>query len=164
MCDAVLGGLDPGGWVADRAAHAAGSLVAPAVSGFATTLWQWLAQGCADLGREVIASLSGAGAIEFRTGWWAGTETQAVLGVIASLAAALTVAFLLLAVIQGLLAGDPGGMLRVALGQVPVSVLGMVAVVGVTDQKAARTRVGLETKRACCSIPSIECKIDKASA
>lgn len=133
MADAVLGGLDPGGWVADQAAHAAQSLVTPALSGVTTALWRWLAQGCADLGREVIASLSGAGAIEFRTGWWAGPRTHAVLGVIAALAAALLVAFLLLAVIQGLLAGDPGGMVRIAVGQVPASVLGMVAVVGVTD-------------------------------
>ena len=133
MADAVLGGLDPGGWVADRAAQAAGSLVAPTLSGVTSALWRWLAQGCADLGREVIASLSGAGAIEFSSGWWSGPRTHAVLGVIASLAAALMVAFLLLAVIQGLIAGDPGGMLRHAIGQVPLSVLGMVAVVGVTD-------------------------------
>jgi hypothetical protein len=43
------------------------------------------------------------------------------------------VAFLLLTLIQGLIAGDPIGMVRTALGQVPLSILGMVGLVGVTD-------------------------------
>jgi hypothetical protein len=52
---------------------------------------------------------------------------------VGALAAVLMVGFLLAAIVQGLLAGDPGAMLRSALVEVPISVAATAVLVSVTQ-------------------------------
>lgn len=125
--------LDPGGWVADRAVDAVQTAAGPVLQSAASALWRWLAEACTDIGREVVGALSAPAGVSLTSGWWGGPRTRELMGVVLAIAASLTVAFVLLAVLQGLVTGDPGGMLRSVLGQVPLSVLGVVAVAGVAD-------------------------------
>src|SRR5438445_3362797 len=91
---------------------------------------QSIARGLADACKQVTSGLlrflSSSGGIDFHAGWWASGRTQTVLRSVGTLAAVLMVGFVLLAVIQGVLSGDPGAMLRATLVEVPVSVLGTV--------------------------------------
>ena len=67
--------------------------------------------------------------VQFSAGWWASDRTQSVLHAVGTLAGLLLVAFLLLALIQGLLAGEPTAMVRAAVLELPMSVLGTVVLV-----------------------------------
>jgi len=119
--------------VTDTASEAAQRAAAPILHSAGMALLGWVADACRDVGRELVAALSGPATVGFTEGWWASTRSRELAAVVAAIAVSLAVAFLLLAVIQGLLAGDPLGMLRTALGHVPLSALGMAAVVGVTE-------------------------------
>ena len=125
--------VDPGGWLGDRAGDAARTVAGPLLQSVVSTVWRAVAEGCADVGREVVSALSAPAGIDLSSGWWTGPRTRDLMAVVLGIAASLTVVFLLLALLHGLLAGDPLGMVRNAVAQVPLSVLGMVAVVGVTE-------------------------------
>lgn len=127
----VLAGIpNPVEVVTDATTGVARAVTGSVFDGFGSFVVSWLGDACRDIGRELISVLSGPAQVDFARGWWAGTGGRELAGDIGALAVALTVAFLLLAVLQGLLAGDPGGMMRTALTQLPLSVLGMVCVVG----------------------------------
>jgi hypothetical protein len=92
--------------------------------------------GLADAARRmaegVLSFLDASSGIRLDSGWWAGERTRAVLGVVGALSVALLVGFCFLALLQGLLAGDPGAMVRAVLREVPVSVAGTALLVGIT--------------------------------
>lgn len=134
MTGVVLAGIpNPVEVVTDAASSVARATTGSVFDGLGSFVVSWLADGARDLGRELVAALSGPAQVDFAHGWWAGPRGRAVAADIGVLAMALTLAFVFLAVLQGILAGDPGGMLRAVLTQLPLSVLGMVTVVGATE-------------------------------
>lgn len=105
---------DPVGTVAD-------SVVGALVRG--------IADACGRFGSGVLSAVTTSAGIDFRHGWWAGDRGQELVRTVGMLSASLMVCFLLLALIQGLYAGDPMIMMRAAALEVPASVFGMTAVV-----------------------------------
>ncbi len=129
----VMGIPNPLTVVTDVAGDVAGRAAQPILHGIATTVLGWLADACRTVGAELVAALSGPASPRFETGWWASPQARELMKTVGVLAATLAVGFLFLALLQGLMAGDPLGMLRSALGHVPLSALGMAVVVAVTD-------------------------------
>lgn len=129
----VMGIPNPLTVVTDAAGDVAGRAAEPIVHGVASALLGWLADACRTVGGELVAGLSGPASPRFETGWWASPQARELMKTVGALAAMLALGFVFLALLQGLLAGDPLGMLRSALGHVPLSALGMAVVVAVTD-------------------------------
>jgi len=119
--------------ITDAAGDIAGQAATPIVHGIAAAFVGWLADACRAVGEELISALSGPASPNFASGWWASPQGRELMRTVTTLAATLAVAFLFLALLQGLVAGDPLGMLRSALGHVPLSVLGVAVVVAVTE-------------------------------
>ncbi|HET9733510.1 MAG TPA: hypothetical protein VFP54_12625 [Acidimicrobiales bacterium] len=118
-----------------------------------TAVGQTIARGLADACKQVtdglLRFLARSGGVDFRSGWWTSPRTHALLGSVATLAGVLMIGFVLLAVVQGIIAGDPAGMARAALVEVPVSVIGTVVLVavaelllGITDAASAAVLAG----------------------
>jgi hypothetical protein len=133
MVTLAAGIPNPISFVTDATGAAARAAAQPIVHSIASTFVRWLADACRDVGREVVSVLAGSASPQFGRGWWASPQGRALMGTVMALAALLALAFLLLALVQGLLAGDPVGMVRTALGHVPISALGVGAVVAVTE-------------------------------
>lgn len=118
-----------GGAVADGARRAG--------AGFLDTVGDFvvgsLARACEKVAAELVHFLSASSRVDLDAGWWASERGQHVVRAVGAMAAVLMVAFLLLALIQGLLAGDPGAMVRAALLEVPVSVAATVVLASVTQ-------------------------------
>lgn len=119
--------------VTDAAGSAARATAEPIVQSIASTFVGWLANACRDVGSQLVSVLARSASPQFDGDWWASPQNRELMGTVSALAALLAIAFLLLAVLQGLLAGDPVGMLRTALGHVPMSVLGVGVVIAVTE-------------------------------
>lgn len=105
----------PAGWAFDKIA-----------SGIAS----WVLGAVADLINGVVNFLKTTARPELDAAWFSGAGSP--FAVIRNIAGVLLVGFVLLAVIQGLLAGDLGGMVGRIARDVCVAVLGMGAVVVVT--------------------------------
>lgn len=73
---------------------------------------------------QLMVAYESTAAVSFTSGWWVAAQAQSILRSVGLLAAALMVGCLLLAAVQGLIAGDPTVALRAALVDAPVSVLG----------------------------------------
>lgn len=125
--EAVANGI---GTVVGRGAGAVGSSIIDAVGG---AIARGLAGAAGKVADGVLGFLASSSGPSFDQGWWAGPRAQSLVRSVALLAATLMIAFLLLALIQGILAGEPGAMLRAALVEVPVSVAGTVVLVAVTQ-------------------------------
>ncbi|HEV7688876.1 MAG TPA: hypothetical protein VGQ80_20035, partial [Acidimicrobiia bacterium] len=119
--------------VTDVAGDAARQAAAPIVHGMASTFLGWLTDACREVGRGLVSALSGPASPQFDRGWWTSPQGRELMMTVTGLAAMLAVVFVLLALLQGLVAGDPLGMLRTALGHVPISALGVGVVVAVTE-------------------------------
>lgn len=124
---------NPVSFIVDVTGDAVGAAADPIVRSMASTFVNWLSTACRDVGREIVSVLAGASSPQFERGWWTRPQGRELMGTVVALAGLLALAFLLLALVQGLLAGDPVGMLRSALGHVPLSALGVAVVVGVTE-------------------------------
>lgn len=125
--EAVANGI---GGVVGRGAGAVGSSIIDAVGG---AIARGLAGAAGKVADGVLAFLTNASGPSFEQGWWAGARAQSLNRSVAMLAATLMIAFVLLALIQGIFAGEPAAMLRAALVEVPVSVAGTVVLVAVTQ-------------------------------
>lgn len=79
----------------------------------------------------LAALLESTTRVSFVDGWWVEPRARALAEVVLALAAGSMVAFLLLAAVQGLLAGEPGMTVRAVVVEAPVSVFGMVVLGGV---------------------------------
>ncbi len=88
---------------------------------------------------EVMNYLDSSSTVNLDQGWFAGPAARDILQSVGIFAGALLVLFLLAAVIQGLVRGDVAMMVRTAAIEVPMSVLGMVAVTTVTGVLLALT-------------------------
>ena len=123
----VIDGL--GGALGGGARAAGQSVLASAGEAIA----RGLADACKQVTHGLLSMLSASGGIDLQAGWWTSDRTQNLLRSVLTLAGVLMVGFLLLAVIQGVLAGEPASMLRAVAVEAPVSVLGMVLLVAVTQ-------------------------------
>jgi hypothetical protein len=119
--------------VTDIAGDAARQAAAPIVHGIANSLLGWLTDACREVGRGLVSALSGPASPQFDRGWWTSPHGRELMTTVTALAAMLAVVFVLLALLQGLIAGDSVGMLRTALGHVPISALGVGVVVAFTE-------------------------------
>ena len=113
------------GWGAGKAAD---TFLAPIGEAIA----KGLATAAAKVSEEVLHFIASSATVDFTSGWWAGDRGQTIVRQVGTLSAVLLLGFLLLALVQGLLAGDVGAMLRSALLEVPVSVFATVVLVAVT--------------------------------
>lgn len=91
-----------------------------------------LANACTRVVDQLVTFLDRSSSVSFDTGWWAGPAGQNLLASVLRLSAALMLIFLLLAIAQGVLAGDPMQAVRAAAIEAPLSVLGTTCLVAVT--------------------------------
>lgn len=132
--------LNPVDWATDSASGAASDVVRATAESVVSTL----ADAVHTLVDEMLGFLNKSSTVNLDSGWWKGEQASGILQSVGTIALALMLAFLLMAIIQGLLAGDVGGMLRAALVEVPLSVVGISAVVAgaglllkITDEASA---------------------------
>lgn len=119
-----------GGYVADKAAEKAAETFLEPIG---DAIVRGLAGAAKKVSDEVLHFITNSAAVNFDEGWWANDRAQTLVRQIGTLALALTLLFLLLAVVQGLFAGDVGGMLRAALVEVPVTIGATVALMALTQ-------------------------------
>jgi hypothetical protein len=91
-----------------------------------------LAAAVAKVGEELLHFLDTSATATFDQGWWAGPRAQEIWGTVVMLAGVIMVGCLMLAVIQGVIAGEPMAMVKAAFLEVPISVFGIVVMVAVT--------------------------------
>lgn len=132
MVEVAVGLPSPTSLVSDALTGLSRSALSPLFDGIGAALVRLLAQGASEVGEGLVTALSDSASIDFDGGWWRGPRVVELTGIVGGIADSLTLAFLFLALLRGLAQGDPGGMLRTALGQVPISVLGMATLVGAT--------------------------------
>lgn len=119
---------NPFDWVGDRIADG----VKAAFEFFLRRFAEALANAANKVMTEVMNYLDRSSGVSLTEGWFASSRTKEILGAVAVFASALILLFLLLAIVQGVVAGDVGLMLRSAALEVPASILGMVALTTVT--------------------------------
>lgn len=130
--------------IGDAIGGVASSAARSAFEFFMSRLADMLADAAKKVSDELVHFLGTSTSVNIDSGWFAGPRAKDILAVVATTAGLLLVLFLLFAVVQGLLAGDPALMLRAAFLEVPVSVFGMVvlfagtgALLGITDALSA---------------------------
>ena len=77
--------------------------------------------------------ITSSATVSFDQGWWAGERSQTLVRQIGTLSLVLLLLFLLLAIVQGLFAGDVRAMVRATMLEVPVTLFATVALVAVTQ-------------------------------
>ena len=113
------------GWGARQAADAAFGPVGDAIAA-------GLANACDKVGQQILNFLNASSSVHFDSGWWASPRGARLVGVVLGLALVFMLGFLLLALIHGMLAGDPGGMLCTAFVQLPLSIAATAVLTTVT--------------------------------
>ena len=99
---------------------------------FLRRIAQALANAAAKVVTEVLHYLDTSSTVSLDQGWFAGPRAREITQSVLLFAAVLLVLFLLAAVIQGLVKGDVGLMMRAAAIEVPMSVFGMVVLTTMT--------------------------------
>lgn len=97
----------------------------------------WVLGAVAFFVEGAIGFLQTSGRPEVEAAWFAGAGSP--FAAVRDLAAALLLAFAFAAIVQGLLHGDVGLMLRQVVGKLPVAVLGMVVTTTVVAELLALT-------------------------
>lgn len=87
-----------------------------------------LANACSQVAHGVLGFMDASSGIDLEAGWWAGERAQVVRSTILAVAVGLALVFVFLALLQGILAGDVGGMIRVVVREVPVAAVGTLLV------------------------------------
>ena len=85
-----------------------------------------LANACSEVAHGVLGFMDASSGIELEAGWWVGERAQVVRSTILAVAVGLALLFVFLALLQGILAGDVGGMIRLVVREVPASAFGTV--------------------------------------
>lgn len=119
-----IGGV--AGWAGRKAAGAVLGPVGDAIA-------EGLAGACNKVGTEVLHFLTASSSVHLDSGWWASPRGHRLTGIVLGLAAVFMLGFLLLALLQGLAAGDPGAMLRTACLELPMSVAATAVLAAVTQ-------------------------------
>lgn len=138
VADVVLADIpNPIHVVTDGASAVGGYIAGKAADTFLGPIGDAIARGLSGAAKKISDQLlhfvTTSATVDFRQGWWANDRAQTLVREIGTLALVLTLLFLLLAVVQGLFAGDVGGMLRATLIEVPVTIGATVALVAVTE-------------------------------
>jgi hypothetical protein len=106
---------------------------------FMTRLATALANAASKVVGEVLAYLDTSSTVSLDQGWWAGPRARDIGQAVVVFAGALLVLFLLVAIVQGLIRGDVGLMVRTVAVEAPVSVFAMAAITTVTGVLLAAT-------------------------
>jgi uncharacterized integral membrane protein len=106
---------------------------------FMTRLATALANAASKVVDEVLAYLATSSTVSLDQGWWAGPRARDIGQAVVVFAGALLVLFLLVAIVQGLIRGDVGLMVRTVAVEAPVSVFAMAAITTVTGVLLAAT-------------------------
>lgn len=130
----LAGVVDP---ISDAANGVAQGAAEAAAASLLRTASDWILEGVVWTVRAVFSFFDTATSPNLASAWFSGNGGPYAMTV--QLAGLLLVGFALVAVTQGVLAGDVGGMIRNALVRVPAGVLAMVATVGVTQAAIAAT-------------------------
>jgi hypothetical protein len=91
-----------------------------------------LADACTKVATELFHFMDTASTVNLDQGWWSGPRAHAILATVGELALSLLLLFVLLAVIQGVIGGDPGAVMRVVAKEAPTAVFGFAATLAVT--------------------------------
>ncbi len=91
-----------------------------------------LGDAVSKVGEQLLHFLDTSSTATFDEGWWSGPRAQEIWGTVVILAGVIMLGCLLLAVIQGVIAGDPMAMIKAAFLEVPMSVFGILVMVAVT--------------------------------
>lgn len=124
---------NPLSWAGDATGNAVASGAQGVLSAMMKSITTALADGVHIIVDEVLGLMNGVAGPNLDAGWWQGHDARAVLASVGVIAAALMVGCLLMTIVQGLLAGDVGVMVRAALVEVPVSICATVLTFGVTS-------------------------------
>ena len=117
--------LPGAGLITDAIGSATGWSFAQLASGVAA----WVLSGVAWFANGVVNFLKTSGRPQVEAAWFAGPGSP--FATVRNLAGMLLVGFVFLGLIQGLLRGDPGAMVRRVASDLPLAVIGMVATVAV---------------------------------
>ena len=92
-----------------------------------------LAHAASTVLEQVFGFFDGTASVALTSGWWTGASNRALLTTVGRLTVVLMLVFVLLAVLDGLLHGNPGEMLRAAFVQLPLSAFGTATLVAFTS-------------------------------
>lgn len=134
-------GIDPFGLAGDAAERVGTSMVAA----FANWVLGWLADLVAATVDGLVNVLLSTTTLSLDGGWWTSPERQRLSALVAGIAAALLLGFLLLGLIRSTVTGEGAGpMVRAFVIDLPVTVIGTVSataitavLLGVTDAASA---------------------------
>lgn len=98
----------------------------------ATGIARWILGAIAELINGVLNFLKTAARPDVTDAWFSGSGSP--YAAVRNMSAVLLVGFLLAGIIQGLMAGDVGGMLRRVAADAPLAVLGMIGTTVVVDR------------------------------
>jgi hypothetical protein len=87
-----------------------------------------LANACSQVVHGLLGFMGASSGIDLESGWWAGERARAITSTILTIAIGLALVFAFLALLQGILAGDVGGMIRLVVKEIPAAAVGTVLV------------------------------------
>ncbi len=119
--------------------NAASKAAESAFEFFMTRLAQAMANAANTVVSQVLHYLDSSSTVSLDQGWWAGRRAQEIWASVLTFAGALLLLFVLAAIVQGLVRGDVGAMVRTAAVEAPLSVFAMVAITTVTGVLLAAT-------------------------
>ena len=133
MSGGVVAALpNPIEWAGEQLGNAASKGAEKVFEFFMTRFAEALANAANKVMTEVMNYLDKSSSVTLEEGWFASPRTKEILQTVAVFASALILLFLLIAVVQGLVAGDAGLMVRTAAVEVPASIFAMTALTTVT--------------------------------
>src|SRR5687768_12099990 len=133
----IAGFPNPVGWAIDKVQGFIGGVASEGFEMLIGGLTAWILDAVVWVVGGVFRFFLDSTDPNVQADWFAGGDGPYVTT--ATIAATLLVGFLLAGIVQGVLAGDVGGMLRQMTLHLPVSVLGIVGLVTVTQTLVAVT-------------------------
>ena len=112
--------------VTDLFGGAAKAVAGQILSMLGSAIISGLADACSQVAHGVLGFMDASSGIDLEAGWWAGERAQMVRSTILAVAVGLALLFVFLALLQGILAGDVGGMIRLVVREVPAAAIGTV--------------------------------------
>jgi hypothetical protein len=114
--------------ITDVVGGGAKALAGQILSMLGSSILSGLANACSQVAHGVLGFMDASSGIDLESGWWAGDRARAVTNTVFAIAVGLAVLFAFLALLQGLLAGDVGAMIRLVVKEIPAAAVGTVLV------------------------------------